>query len=85
MSTLENLGNAYGESGQIVNKRDLLERALAIATKEYGPDASEVGHILTNLGTAYGSLGDVCKKAETLERALNIQKSVHGPDHHLPS
>mgnify|MGYP001322658050 CR=1 FL=1 len=59
----------------------LLERALAIQEREYGPDHREVAVTLTNLGNAYGALGDAAKKRELLERALAIKEREYGPEH----
>ena len=40
----------------------MLERALAIKEKHFGPDHPKTGKTLNNLGNAYGSLGDYEKK-----------------------
>ena len=42
--------------------RDLLERALAIDEREYGPEHREVAKTLVNLGNAYGDLGAAARK-----------------------
>ncbi|NCD20159.1 MAG: tetratricopeptide repeat protein, partial [Actinobacteria bacterium] len=47
--TLGNLGGAWGELGQAGRAKDLLERALAIEEREYGPDHVEVARTLVNL------------------------------------
>jgi tetratricopeptide (TPR) repeat protein len=78
---LTNLGNAYGSLGDTQKSRELLERALAINERHYGPDHPNVATILTNLGNAYGSLGDTQKSRELLERALVIDERHYGPDH----
>jgi tetratricopeptide (TPR) repeat protein len=72
--TLTNLGNAYGSLGDAQKSRELLERALTINERHYGPDHPEVAPILTKLGNTYGSLGDAQKERELLERALTIQE-----------
>ena len=41
-SVLTNLGNAYGDLGDAARQRDLLERALRIKEREYGPEHREV-------------------------------------------
>ncbi len=73
MVTLTNLGSAYGSLGDAARGRDLLERALRIQAREYGPEHREVADTLANLGNAYGSLGDAARKRDLLERALRIK------------
>ena len=51
-STLASLGGAYGALGDAARKRDLLERALAIELREFGPEHREVAVTLTSLGNA---------------------------------
>ena len=80
-ATLGNLGNAYGKMGNANRKRELLERALAIKERMYGPDHAEVAVSLTNLGNAYGDLGDANKMRDLLERALAIHEHTYGSDH----
>jgi hypothetical protein len=46
----------------------LLERALIIKERHYGPDHPEVATTLANLGNAYGSLGDAQKSQELPEQ-----------------
>ena len=48
--------NAYGDIGDAAWKRNLLERALAIQEREYGPEHCNVSITVTNLGNAYGAL-----------------------------
>ena len=73
------LGNAYGFLGDAARKRDLLERALRIKEREYGPEHREVAATL--MGNAYGSLGDAARKRNLLERALRIDEREYGPEH----
>ena len=80
-NTLTNLGSAYGALGDVAKARDLLERALAIKEREYGPEHRAVASTLANLGDAYGRLGDVAEQRGLLERALAISRREFGPDH----
>ena len=80
-NTLTNLGNAYGDLGDHAKKRDMLERALAIEERAYGPDHVELAITLWNLAEANGNLGDTVRQREILERALVINESAYGPDH----
>merc|ERR1719473_2501610 len=52
--TLVNLGNSYGSLGDVEKKKELLERALAIQEREYGPGHREVATTLPILGTLIG-------------------------------
>jgi tetratricopeptide (TPR) repeat protein len=70
------LGNRERE-----RERELLERALAIKERHYGPDHPQVATTLISLGNAYGSLADTQKSRELLERALAINERHYGPDH----
>jgi tetratricopeptide (TPR) repeat protein len=67
--------------GDAQKSRELLERALTIDERHYGPDHPEVAPTLTNLGSAYGSLGDAQKSRELLERALTIKERHYGLYH----
>ena len=49
---LVNLGIAYGDLGDAVKKRDLLERALRIKQTAFGADHLEVAKTLESLGKA---------------------------------
>ncbi|CAK0821462.1 unnamed protein product [Prorocentrum cordatum] len=79
--TLANLGVACGELGDHCRERELLERALEIQERAYGPDHHAVGTTLANLGNAHGRLGDPGRQRELLERALGILQAFHGPEH----
>ncbi len=50
--TLVNLGNAYGDLGNPVKKIDLLERALPVLEKHYGPEHGTVLITRKNLADA---------------------------------
>ena len=73
--------SALGDLGDYAKARDVLERALAINERTYGPDHVELGITLWNLAMAHGRLGDYEKKRKILERALAINESFYGPDH----
>ena len=67
--------------GDTARKKALLERALAIEERHYGPEHPQVATTLANLGNAYGALGDTARKKALLERALAIQERHYGPEH----
>jgi tetratricopeptide (TPR) repeat protein len=78
---LNYIADGYRSLGNAEKERELLERALAIEERHYGPDHPEVAITLTNLGNAYGDLGDTKKKHELLEQALAIKERHYGLDH----
>ena len=47
---LTNLGLAYGDLGNAEKARELLERALAMDERKYGPDHCKVAMNLANVG-----------------------------------
>ena len=53
--------------------RGLVERALAIEEREYGPDHREVAVTLENLGWACGRLGDAAKERGLLGARAGYQ------------
>ena len=63
-------------------QKSLLERALAINEKHYGPDHWQVAATLGNLANAHGDLGDPRTMKSLLERALAIKEKHYGPDHY---
>ena len=67
--------------GDTARKKALLERALAIKERHYGPEHPEVAITLFNLGIAYGDLGDTARKKALLERALVIFEHAFGREH----
>ena len=81
LTTLMNLGNAYGALGYAAKNRDLLERALKILEAYFGEDHKDVAITLHSLGNAYGHLGNAAKKRDLLERALKIEEAYFGEDH----
>merc|ERR1712107_858950 len=76
------LGTAYGRLGDAAKQRELLERALVIHEKEYGPNHPEITITLLSLGAAFASLGIPELQRDVLERALEIMERECGPEHH---
>jgi tetratricopeptide (TPR) repeat protein len=74
-------GNSYLKLGEPRRALKLLERALAIQEREYGPEHREVAMTLHNLGNAHGALGDPAMQKELLERVLAIEGREYGPEH----
>ena len=67
-STLINLATAYSVLGDVKMKKSLLERALVIKERHFGPDHPEMATVLTNLGSACGDVGDHTRRRVLLER-----------------
>ena len=59
----------------------MLERALAIKEKHFGPDHPKTGITLRLLGIVYYNEGNYEKQRQMLERALAIREKHFGPDH----
>ena len=74
-------GSAYGELGDDAKSRDVLERALAIEERAYGPDHIEIAPALFNLGSLHEDLGEKAKAREFIARALAIAERTYGSDH----
>jgi hypothetical protein len=66
-----------------VGARPLLERALAIRVKAYGPEHPEVATNLNNLAILLYAQGDLAGARPLFERALAICEKVLSPDHPL--
>ncbi|MDG7055408.1 MAG: tetratricopeptide repeat protein [Wolbachia endosymbiont of Menacanthus eurysternus] len=75
------MDNGYSDLGNPKRRKELLERALAIQEKYYGPDHLEVAGTLINLGVVYGDLGNPKKQKKLLARTLVIQKKRYSSDH----
>lgn len=65
----------------VERQRDLLEHALRIQEREYGPSHRMVATTLANLGNTYGELGEADKQRNLLLRALKIKEREYGPRH----
>src|SRR6516162_10335462 len=61
--------------------RLLVERALAIWEKMFGPKHPDTARSLHDLGTLMWAQGDLAAAHLLLERALEIREKVPGPEH----
>lgn len=95
-ATLTNLAHAYGRLGEAERKQvtlekalaikerfhiNLLERAVDVQARTYGPEHPEVSATLMNLGIAFGRLGDIDRMRDLLERVLATDERIYGQDH----
>ena len=81
VTTLGQLGNAYGGLGDFVKQKQLLERSLEIHQAANSPHHVNLAVTLANLGNAYGALGELGKQKEVLERAARLLEAAYGPNH----
>ena len=94
-SHIEKLGVSKGNAGRVLNQvsgylkgraqyleaKNVLERALSIASEVYGLEHSNFAAVLSNLGAVMRLLGDLEGAKAHLERALAIDENVLGPNH----
>ena len=78
---MNSLGNAFGRLGDFRKMKELLERALLIEERAYGPDHIEIAPALFNLGSLHEDLGEKAKAREFIARALAIAERTYGSDH----
>jgi len=78
---LRDLGVAHGWIGDHHEKREMLQRALEIIEKHFGPKHFRVANMLNDLAEAHGDLGDQHAKREMLQRALKIEEKHFGREH----
>ncbi len=75
------MNDGYHDLGNPRRQKELLEQALSIFKKYYGPYNFQVAIALANLGIAYGDLGNHRRQKELLKQALPILEKHYGPDH----
>ena len=59
----------------------ILEKALKIDEKAYGPDHPNVARDVNNIGLVLQAQGDLQEARKRFERALKIGEKAYGPDH----
>ena len=79
-SIIERLAWTYMHLGQPARQKELLEKALALAETQCGPDHVLVAKALVGMADAH-SLDQPGKAKELLERALKIQEKHYGSNH----
>jgi tetratricopeptide (TPR) repeat protein len=75
------VGDYLTQAGQYLQARDVLERALAISDKHYGPDDPRRSAIINNLGRVLKRLGDVRQARAHFEAALVLDQAAYGETH----
>jgi len=76
-----NLGLAYGKTGEYDRSIGYYEKSLAIALKVFDPEHPNVGFSYHGLGFAYAQKGDKAKGMEYLLKAKAIYIKRLGPGH----
>lgn len=80
---LEVMGQVYRHLGRYDLARPLLERAVALRNRHYGPNHLETASSLDHLGILLCDEGHYDAADSTLRRALRIRTDRIGPDHPL--
>ncbi|MGD1890808.1 MAG: tetratricopeptide repeat protein [Cyclobacteriaceae bacterium] len=81
-STLQNnLALVHRALGEYDQAKSLLERALALAEKNFGPDHPNTATRASNLATVHRALGEYDQAKSLLERALAAFENHLGPEH----
>jgi eukaryotic-like serine/threonine-protein kinase len=80
-NTYHRLGNALRNSGDFVEARDALRRALSIRRDMDGEKSQPVSHILSDLAMTSFRIGDFDRSLAQLQRASQQFATQLGPDH----
>jgi tetratricopeptide (TPR) repeat protein len=78
--SLDTLGYACIERGDLAGAQSLHERALRIREKVLGPEHPDTARSLDTLGYAFIERGDLVGAQSLYERALRIREKVLGPE-----
>jgi tetratricopeptide (TPR) repeat protein len=79
--SLESLGDACLQQGDMAGAQSFYERALRIREKVLGPEHPDTAKSLESLGHACVARGDFTGAQSFYERALRIREKVLGPEH----
>lgn len=83
--TLDLLGQAQRDTGDLPAARASLESALALREKILGPEAPETLATLRSLGSIYLRTREPDRAIQVLTRAYESTSTALGPEHHLTS
>ena len=79
--SLNKAGNAYYQLARYAKAEPLMERALRIDEKAFGPDHPNIAIHLNNLAALYQATNRLAEAEPLMERALMIDEKAFGPDH----
>ena len=80
-TVLNNLAHLYQDTNRLAEAEPLLERALRIDEKSYGPEHPAVAGDLNNLALLYQATNRLAEAESMIERALKIDEKSYGPEH----
>lgn len=75
------MGNVYSSLGLYKKAQPLLERALKIREKLFGPNHKDTAESLNNLASLYWEQGRYAEAEPLYKRSLAIREKVLGPNH----
>ncbi|HUF62583.1 MAG TPA: tetratricopeptide repeat protein [Verrucomicrobiales bacterium] len=78
---LNNLAQLYKATNRLAEAEPLMERALKIDEKSFGPEHPDVAIRLNNLATLYQVTNRLAEAEPLMERALKIDEKSFGPEH----
>ncbi len=78
---LSNEGALYSQEGQLEKALPVAEHAVALLTKELGPEHNEVARAQVNLGAVYVALHRYTEAETVYHHAMQVFERVLGPDH----
>jgi tetratricopeptide (TPR) repeat protein len=71
----------FRELGQLVEARDLIQRALAVEEKAYAADHPTLAISYSNLALVERDLGNLAEARRLLQRAIAIDEKAYAADH----
>lgn len=78
---LTSMGRTYRRLAEYETAQHLLEEALAIGRRVYGPEHARIAETLGYLGGVLADRGDYAGAARDLEQAIAMRRHVLGPEH----
>jgi tetratricopeptide (TPR) repeat protein len=78
---LNNIGQLYGNIGDVAREEEYLLRSLGVSEKATHPEHPELTYMLNNLARLYQGKGDFARAEPMLRRALAIAEKARGKEH----
>ena len=78
---LTSMGRTYRRLAEYATAERLLEQALTVGERVFGPEDARVALTLDYLGVVLADRGDYAAAGRRLERALEIRRKQLGPEH----
>jgi tetratricopeptide (TPR) repeat protein len=80
-TVLNNLAELYKATNRLAEAEPLMDRALKIDEKSFGPEHPELATDLNNLAQLYQDTNRLAEAEPLMERALKIDEKSFGPEH----